>query len=43
MGGETFNVIPETVEVKPAELVVSKIYATKFGIKKGDNLNTIDL
>lgn len=43
MGGETFNVIPESIEVKPAELVVSKIYATKFGIRKGDNLNDIDL
>lgn len=43
IGNQELQVDKSSIVVKPAELVVSKIYATKFGIKKGDNLNDIDL
>ena len=28
--------------MRPAEIVMSKAYATKFGIKVGDNVSDID-
>lgn len=38
---EVKTIDPESLEIKEAELVLPKIYATKFGLRRGDSLNDI--
>lgn len=38
---ETKTIDPESLEIKEAELILPKIYATRFGLRRGDSLNDI--
>lgn len=39
--GSTINVNPKSINIEPYEIVMSKIFATIFGLETGDDLNAI--
>lgn len=41
INNEVMTIDPESLEIKEAELVLPKIYATRFGLRRGDSLNEI--
>lgn len=41
INGKLIDMVEGTVNVYPYELIMPKIYATKFGLQKGDSLNTV--
>lgn len=41
INNEVKTIDPESLEIKEAELVLPKIYATRFGLRRGDSLNDI--
>lgn len=41
IGGEPIKVNKASLKIQPYELIMPKIYATRFGLKRGDDLHTI--